>query len=102
MAAFIDQLQVSLMAAPNANENIRRVVLAEVRTETALSILNCFHVCSSYDIAVGEIITHPLRHSSMSFVFCKLRPKWSQKLRTNLVVKSLFCDAALLTKRCNF
>lgn len=48
MAAFINDLQISLMAAPNADENIRLVVFAEVGTETALSILNRFHDLTSF------------------------------------------------------
>ena len=38
VAALIEHLQVSLMAGPNAYENVRLVVLSEVGTETALSI----------------------------------------------------------------
>jgi hypothetical protein len=54
MTAFVEHFQVSFVAAANAHENLSFVVFAEVRTESALSILNCFHVRSSYDIAVGE------------------------------------------------
>jgi hypothetical protein len=44
MAAFVHNLQISLMAAPNANKNLCTVVLAEMGTETALSVLNAFHI----------------------------------------------------------
>jgi hypothetical protein len=40
MTAFVNQLQICLMAGPDADKNIRFVVFAEVRTETALSTLN--------------------------------------------------------------
>jgi hypothetical protein len=54
MTAFIDDLQISLMAAADADQNVSFVVFTEVRTKTALSTLNGFHVCSSYGSRWGR------------------------------------------------
>jgi hypothetical protein len=51
MAAFVYDLEVGLMAAPNADQHVcLLMVFTEVTTETALSILNRFHVLTSCSI----------------------------------------------------
>jgi hypothetical protein len=56
------------MAAPNADQDIRLVVFAEVSAETALTILNRFHILppgtagGATQIALGE-------HSNMPPIF---------------------------------
>jgi hypothetical protein len=54
MTAFIDDLEICLVAAADADQNVRFVVFTEVRAETALSRLNGFHVCSSYGSRWGR------------------------------------------------
>ncbi len=44
MTAFVQNLQISLMAAPNADQDIGLVMFAEVSAETALTILNRFQI----------------------------------------------------------
>jgi hypothetical protein len=65
--AFVDDLEVRFMAAHDTDQNVCLVLFAEVSTETALSIPNCFHILTLlYPTAFKN-------HSSMSFVVCKLR-----------------------------
>jgi hypothetical protein len=40
MTAFVNDFQIRLVAAPDADENFSLVVLTEVSTETALSALH--------------------------------------------------------------
>jgi hypothetical protein len=67
MPAFVHDLEVCLMAANDADQHVCLMLFPELSTETALSILNCFHLL---------ILPRPDRlqnNSSMSFVLCKLR-----------------------------
>jgi hypothetical protein len=43
MATLIREFQVRLMPGHDADQHIRRIVLAKVRTQTELPILNRFH-----------------------------------------------------------
>jgi hypothetical protein len=54
MAAFIYELQISLMAGPDTDQNIRFVLFSEMATETALPIVNRFHVLTSCHPAKGR------------------------------------------------
>src|ERR1700761_1779424 len=94
MTAFIDDLEVCLVAAAEADQNVCFVVFTEVRTKTALSTLNGFHDLFLLWIAVGEILPTLLEHTSMSFAVCKLRLHQSSKLRTVSVLRSFWCRAA--------
>lgn len=47
MTTFVEDLEVRLMAAHDADQYVCLVLLPEVITETALSVLNCFHIVSS-------------------------------------------------------
>jgi hypothetical protein len=64
--AFVDDLEIRFMAAHDADQNVRFVLLAEVSTETTLSIPNCFHILASVCDCLED-------HSSMSLLVCKLR-----------------------------
>jgi hypothetical protein len=46
--ALVDDLEVRLMAAHNADQNVCLVLFPEVSTETALSVPNCFHILTSW------------------------------------------------------
>ena len=45
--AFVNDLEVRFMAAHDADQHVCLVLFPEVSTETALSILNCFHILAS-------------------------------------------------------
>ena len=68
------------MAAHNADQDVCLVLFPEVSTETALSILNCFHILTSY------CLTALNNHGSMSFVLRKLRLIWPQISTTDFVL----------------
>ena len=68
------------MATNDADQNVCLVLLPEVGTETALSILNCFHILTSY------CLTALNNHGSMSFVLRKLRLIWPQISTTDFVL----------------
>lgn len=43
MTALIEDLEICLVAANDADEYVRLVSFAEVVAKTALTVLNCFH-----------------------------------------------------------
>lgn len=47
VAAFIEDAELGLVAGDNAHESVCFVVLSEVGTKTALSVLNWLHGCRS-------------------------------------------------------
>jgi hypothetical protein len=54
MAAFIYELQISLMAGPDTDKNIRFVLFSEMTTETALPVMDRFHAFTSCHPARGR------------------------------------------------
>lgn len=61
MTAFVNNLQVSLVARANADEDICLMVLSEVRAQTALSVVNRFHLCSSLVIIMERVRNRSLK-----------------------------------------
>ena len=88
MAAFVHDLQISLVAGPDADQHFGPVVFSKVATETALSVLNMFHLVTSWDPVweAAPIALHTQR--SPAPLACKLRPLQSESVTARIDLTS--------------